>query len=100
MFRIDNFSKFCWSIPLKDKYANSILDTFSQNIKTSKRKPNLLEKHDGKEYVNRSLNEFLSNNKIKRYSRYTDKGAVFAENVIRTIGIFLIKPVFEKGNAD
>ena len=100
MFRIDNFSKFGWSIPLKDNYANSILDTFSQIIKTSKRKPNLLETHDGKEDVNKSFNEFLSKNNIKRYSRYTDKGAVFAESVIRKIGIFLIRPVFEKGNAD
>ena len=76
---IDNFSKFGWTIPLKNKYAQSITDAFSQNVKSSKRKPNLLETDDGKEYVNKIFNEFLNNNKIKRYSRYTDKGAVFAE---------------------
>ena len=97
---VDNFSKFGWTIHLKNKYAQSITDAFSQIIKTSRRKPNLLETDDGKEYVNKIFKEFLNNNKIKRYSRYTDKGAVFAERFNRTIRNLLKKPVFEKGNAD
>ena len=97
---IDNFSKFGWTIPLKNKYAQSIPDAFSQIIKTSRRKPNLLETDDGVEYVNKIFNEFLNNNKIKRYSRYTDKGALFAERFNRTLRNLLKKPVFEKGNAD
>ena len=97
---IDNFSKFGWTNPLKNKYAQSITDAFSQIIKTSRRKPNLLETDDGKEYVNKIFNEFLNNNKIKRYSRYTDKGAVFAERFNRTIRNLLKKPVFLAGNAD
>ena len=97
---IDNFSKFGWTIPLKNKYAQSITDAFSKIVKSSKRKPNLLETDDGKEYVNKIFNEFLNNMKIKRYSRYTDKGAVFAERFNKTILNLLKKPVFEKGNAD
>ena len=97
---IDNFSKFGWTIPLKNKYAQSITDAFSQIIKTSRRKPNLLETDDGKEYVNKIFSEFLNYNNIKRYSRYTDKGAVFAERFNKTIRNLLNKPVFEKGNAD
>ena len=97
---IDNFSKFGWIIPLKNKYAQSITDAFSQIIKTSKRKPNLLETDDGKEYVNKIFNEFLINHNVKRYSRNTTQGAVFAERFNRTIRNLLKKPVFEKGNAD
>ena len=63
---IDNFSKFGWTIPLKNKYAQSITDAFSQIIKTSRRKPNLLETDDGKEYVNKIFKDFLNNNKTKR----------------------------------
>ena len=37
---------------------------------------------------------------MKRYSRCTDKGAVFAERFNRTIRNLFKKPVFEKGNAD
>ena len=97
---IDNFSKFGWTIPLKNKYSESITDAFSQIIKTSKRKPNLLETDDGKEYVNKIFNDFLKKNNIKKYSRYTDEGAVFAERFNRTIRNLLKKPVFLKGNAD
>ena len=44
---IGTFSEIGWSIPLKNKYAQSIRDAFSQIIKTSRRKPNLLEMDDG-----------------------------------------------------
>ena len=96
---IDNFSNFGWTIPLKNKYGQSITDAFSQIIKTSRRKPNLLETDDGKEYVNKIFNEFLNNQNIKRYSRNTALGAVFAERFNRTIRNLLKKPIFEKGNA-
>ena len=97
---IDNFSKFGWTIPLKNKFSQSITDAFSEIIKSSNRKPNLLETDDGKEYINKIFNEFININKIKRYSRYTDEGAVFAERFNKTIRNLLKKPVFEKGRAD
>ena len=97
---IDNFSKFAWTIPVKNKYAQSITDAISQNIKTSRRKPNLLETDDGKEYVNEISNEFVNNHNIKKYSRNTALGAVFAERFNRTIRNLLKKPLFEKGSAD
>ena len=97
---IDNFSKFGWTTPLKKKYAQSVTDAFSEIIKSSNRKPNLLETDDGKEYVNNIFNEFSNNNNIKRYSRYTDKGAVISERFNKTMRNLLKKPVFEKGNAD
>ena len=75
---VDNFSKFGWTIPVKNKYAQSITDAFSHISETTKRKPNLLETDDGKEYVNKSFNEFLINHNFKRYSRNTALGAVFA----------------------
>ena len=97
---IDNFSKFGWTILLKNNYAQSITDAFSQIITTSRRKPNLLETDDGKEYLNKTFTEFLNNHNIKKYSRYTDKGAVFAERFNRTTRNLLKKPVFLAGNAD
>ena len=97
---IDNCSKFGWTIPLKNKYAQSITDAFSQNIKTSRRKPNLLETDDGKESVNKTLNELLNKHSFKRYSRNTALGALCADNFKRTIRNLLNKPVFEKRNAN
>ena len=91
---VDNFSKFGWTILLKNKYAQSLTDAFSQIIKRSRRKPNLLETHDGKEYVNKIFSEFLNNHNIKRYSRNTALGAVFAERFNRTLRNLLKKRVF------
>ena len=96
----DNFSKFGWTTPLKNKYAQSIRDAFSGIIKSSNRKPDPIKTDDSREYVNKIFKDFLSNNKIKRYSRYTDRAAAFAERFIRTIRILLKRPVFEKGNAN
>ena len=79
---IDNFSKTGWTIHLKNKYAQSMTDAFSENIKSSKRKPNLLETYVGKEYVNEIFTKFLDSNNFKRYSRYTDKGAVLQNDSI------------------
>ena len=50
---IDNFSRFGWTTPLKNKYVQSITDAFSEIIKLSNRKPNLLETDDGKEHVDK-----------------------------------------------
>ena len=74
---IKNFSKIGWTITLKNKYAQSITVAFSQIDKTSRRKPNLLETDDCKEYVNEIFSEFLNNHNIKRYSRNTAVAAAF-----------------------
>ena len=97
---IDKFSKFGWTVLLKNKYAQSITDAFSKIIKISRRKPNLFEMDDGTDYVNKIFNEFLNKHNIKRYSRKTAVGAVFAERFNRTTRNLLKKPVFEKGNAN
>ena len=97
---IDNFSKFLWAIPLKNKYSQTITNEFSNILSTSKRKPLKLESDRGSEFYNSIFQNFLKSKNIQHYSRYTDKGPSIAERVIRTIRNLLKKPVFEKGNAD
>ena len=36
---------------------------------------------------------------MRRYSRYTSKGAIFAERYYKTLRSLLKKPVFESGDA-
>ena len=38
---IDNFSKFGWTVPLKNKFAKTVTEAFSNIINNSKRKPKL-----------------------------------------------------------
>ena len=97
---IDNFSKYLWAIPLKNKYSKTITDEFSNILTTSKRKPNKIESDRGTEFYNTIFQNFLKSKNIHQYSRYTDRGPSIAERVIRTVRNLLKKPVFEKGNAD
>ena len=97
---IDNFSKYLWAIPLKNKYSQTITNEFSNSLSTSKRKPLKIESDRGSEFYNSIFQNFLKSKNIQHYSRYTDKGPSIAERVIRTIRNLLKKPVFEKGRAD
>ena len=96
---IDNFSKFGWTIPLKNKNAQTIKDSFENIIVSSKRKRNLIESDRGKEFYNNIFQDFLNKNNIKLYSRNSSYGAVFAERFNRTIRDLLRKIVFEQGDA-
>ena len=97
---IDNFSKYLWAIPLKNKYSQTITNEFSNILSTSKRKPIKIESDGGTEFYNSIFQNFLKSKNIQHYSRYTDKGPSIAERVIRTLRNLLKKPVFEKGRAD
>ena len=97
---IDNYSKYLWAIPLKNKYSQTITNEFSNIITTSKRKPLKLESDRGTEFYNSIFQNLLKSKNIRHYSRYTDKGPSIAERVIRTLRNLLKKPVFEKGKAD
>ena len=96
---IDNFSKFGWTIPLKNKNAQSIKVSFENIVISSKRKPNLIETDRGKEFYNNIFQDFLNKNNIKLYSRNSSFGSVFAERFNRTIRDLLKKIVFEHGDA-
>ena len=89
-----------WSVPLRNKYSQTITNEFSNNLTTSKRKPLKIESDRGTEFYISIFQNFLRSKNIQHYSRYTDKGPSIAERVIRTIRNLLKKPVFEKGGAD
>ena len=97
---IDNFSKFGWTIPLKNKNAQTIKDSFENILTSSKRKPNLIETDRGKEFYNNIFQDFLNKNNINLYSRNSSYGVVFAERFNRTIRDLLKKIVFEQGDAN
>ena len=82
---MDNFSKFCWTVPLKNKNAQTIKDSFEHFLITSKRKPNLIKSDRGKELYGDIFQNFLNNNNIKLYSGNTSLDAVYVERFSRTI---------------
>ena len=96
---LDNFSKYLWAIPLKNKYSQTITNEFSNILTTSKRSPVKLESDRGTEFYNSIFQNFLRLKNIHHYSRFTDKGPSIAERVIRTVRNLLKKPVFLAGEA-
>ena len=66
---IDTFSKFGWTIPLKNKNAQTIKDSFENVLIISNRKPNLVESDRGREFYNNIFQDFLNKNDIKLDSR-------------------------------
>ena len=62
---IDNFSKYLWAIPLKNKYSQIITNEFSNLITTSKRKPNKLESDRGSEFFNSIFQNLLKSKNIQ-----------------------------------
>ena len=52
LFTIDNFSKYGWTVPLKNKNAQTIKDSFEKILISSKRKPNLIGSDRGKQFYN------------------------------------------------
>ena len=95
----DNFSKFGWTVTLKNKNASTIKNSFENILISSKTKPKLIESDRGKEFNNNIFQDFLNKNNIKLYSRNSSYGAVFAERFNRTIRDLHKKPVFEQGDA-
>ena len=96
----DNFSKFGCTVPLKNKNAQTIKDSFEKILIGAGRKPILIEADHGKHFYNNIFQNFLTNNSIKHYYTNTSLRAVFAEPFNRTNGDLLKRPVFEKGESN
>ena len=97
---IDNFSKYLWAIPSKNKYSQTVKQEFSIFLSTFKRSPVKLECDRGTEVYNSVFQNFLKSETIRHYPRYTDKRPNIAERVIRTVRNLLKKPVFSARNAN
>ena len=82
---IDNFSKYAWVIPLKDKKGISIVDAFKQILKESNRKPSKIWVDKGSKFYNNSFKKRLQDNDMVMYSTNNKGKPVIAERFIRTL---------------
>ena len=67
---ICKLSNYGLTVPLKNKNAQTIKDSFENKIITSK-KPNFFESDRGKEFYSNNFQNFSNNYNIKHYFRYT-----------------------------
>ena len=62
---IDVFSKFAWTIPVKDKGSKSMLDAFKELFRVSERVPKKLQTDMGKEFLNKEVQNFLKSKRCR-----------------------------------
>ena len=82
---IDNFSKFVYVKPMKDKSAKSVTQATSDVFQENKVTPKNLQTDNGKEYNNQLFSNLMRKYNINHYSTYSTMKAAIAERAIKTI---------------
>ena len=88
---INNFSKYAWVIPFKNKKGVTIINTFQNFLDESKWKPNKIWVDKDNEVYNKSMKSLLQNNDIEMYSTHNKGKSVIAERFIRTLKNIIYK---------
>ena len=79
---IDLYSRYAWSIPIKNKTGKSIVEAFD-SIRGSK--PKKLWVDNGSEFYNKIFKKWLNDNNIEMYSTFNEGKAVVIERFNRTL---------------
>jgi hypothetical protein len=89
---VDVFSRYAWSLKLKTKTGKEVRHAFdSIDVK-----PRKIWSDDGKEFINRDMNEYYRKNKITRFGTYSESKASIVERFNRTLKTWLFKKFTEK----
>ena len=67
---IDIFSKYAWTVPVRDKTGASITKSFKKVMINSIRKPERLWVDEGREFYNREFKKLLEKNGILMYHTF------------------------------
>ena len=82
---IDVFSKYAWSIPIKDETGKSITDALQKKVKMSGRRSKKLWVDQGTEFYNTVFPGWLEENDVETYSVYNEGKAVVVARFNRTM---------------
>ena len=86
---IDLFSKYAYTIPLKSKSSDVVINAFEKLFKTCK--PAKLWTDQGSEFINRNFKKFLEQNNIELYHVFNEGKANVIERFNRTLGEIIQK---------
>lgn len=80
---IDNFSRYLWVFPMKDKNSETVLTIFKRLTKN--KAPKNLWTDEGSEFYNKNFQDYCEAKNINHYHTYSGLKAVYAERVNRTM---------------
>ena len=83
---IDCFSRYAWTVPLKNKSSVTVLYAFDSILKSSLRRCTYLQTDKGREYLNGNFQSYLKRNNILFYtSENNDIKCALVERFNRTL---------------
>jgi len=93
---VDGFSKKAYTEFLKKKDSTSMIQAFGKILKKARAAPDFLFVDQGKEYVSKPFNDFLTSHNITRYNTFSKIKSSFAERFIRTMFTKISRYMTEK----
>ena len=81
---IDCFSKFVWTLPIKNKSGEEVTGAITKIFSRGDRIPANLQTDNGKEFFNNHFQRVMKEFNINHYSTYSTMKASIVERVIRT----------------
>ena len=88
---IDLFSRYAYTLPLKSKRSDVVIEAFEKLFKSSHRSPKKLWCDQGSEFINRNFKQFLKENNIEMYHVFNEGKAVLIERFNRSLGEMIQK---------
>jgi transposase InsO family protein len=93
---IDAFSRFVWTVPLKNKSADESLRALKKIFSESGRHPKYIRHDQGTEFTNRKVQRHLQSLGIKDITTSDDVKASLAERAIRSVKGRLFRYMYHK----
>ncbi len=93
---IDVFTRYAWSIPLKDKSAKTVTEAFKSILDDNGEAPKRLWCDQGKEFYNKTFEALMKKHKIQLYSTYSEFKASPVERFNRTLKTLMWKRFTEE----
>ena len=64
---IDNYTKYAWAIPIKNKEGKSVTEAFKDVVKKSQRKPDKISSDRGKKFYNKTFQDYLKKEGVELF---------------------------------
>ena len=93
---IDNFSKFAYTRPIKDKSADSMIKAFKSIFKEAGTTPSFLFTDQGLEFRGSKVIAFLKQHGVRQYNIYSHMKASICERFIQTLFTKLARYMTER----
>jgi transposase InsO family protein len=87
---IDVFSRFCWTVPVKNKTGESLVKAFHEIFKSTERRCGSIITDSGGEFKNKKLINYLKSMDISYFNTFNPQTKCsIVERLIRTLRLWL-----------